>query len=131
MSKGALGSVFPVSIVVLAIIAIWYLGAAYMNSQWTLDQAERAGKTVTTYEVLADPMNQKRPVLPAPHQVGEEIWKTTVEKKITSKRSLVYHGWITLSATLVGFALGTVLGIALAVAIVHSRVMELSAMPAL
>lgn len=122
-------SLFPVATMILAIIAIWYLGTIYMNAQWTLDQAGRADKTLSTYEVVADTMNQKRPVLPAPHQVAEEIWKTTAEKKITSKRSLVYHGWITLSATLVGFALGTILGIMLAVAIVHSRVMEMSAMP--
>ena len=31
------------------------------------------------------------------------------------KRSLVYHAWVTLSSTLLGFVLGTVLGIALAV----------------
>ena len=53
--------------------------------------------------------------LPAPHQVAVEIWDTTVNKKITSKRSLVYHGWITLSATLLGFVFGTGLGMLLAV----------------
>ena len=35
---------------------------------------------------------------------------------VTSKRSLVYHAWVTLSSTLLGFAIGTVLGIVLAVA---------------
>ena len=58
-----------------------------------------------------------------------EIWKTTVEKRITSKRSLVYHGWITLSATLLGFVMGVGLGILLAVGIVHNRAMDLSVMP--
>jgi NitT/TauT family transport system permease protein len=61
--------------------------------------------------------------------VGIEIWKTTVEKKITSKRSLVYHGWITLSSTLLGFAIGTSMGILLAVGIVHNRAMDMSVMP--
>ena len=74
-------------------------------------------------------MSQERPVLPAPHQVAGEIWKTTVQKRITSKRSLVYHGWITLSATLLGFAMGVGLGILLAVGIVHNRAMDLSVMP--
>ena len=55
--------------------------------------------------------------------------ETTALKKITSKRSLVYHAWITLSATLLGFAMGVVLGILLAVGIIHSRVMDLSVMP--
>ena len=33
--------------IVIAIIAIWYAGAARMNAQWEYDQAERAGKTVS------------------------------------------------------------------------------------
>jgi len=72
---------------------------------------------------------QARPRLPAPQQVLGELWATTVQKKITSKRSLIYHGWVTLSATLLGFAIGTGLGIVLAVGIVHSRVMDMSVMP--
>jgi NitT/TauT family transport system permease protein len=48
---------------------------------------------------------------------------------VTSKRSLVYHGWITLSATLLGFAIGTGAGILLAIGIVHNRAMDLSVMP--
>jgi NitT/TauT family transport system permease protein len=46
-----------------------------------------------------------------------------------SKRSLIYHGWITLQSTLWGFALGTVLGMAGAIAIVYSRVVNMSLMP--
>jgi NitT/TauT family transport system permease protein len=49
--------------------------------------------------------------------------------KPSSKRSLVYHGWVTLSSTLLGFLMGTVLGIALAVGIVHSRTLDRSLMP--
>ena len=115
--------------VVFAIIVIWYGAAFMMNKQWTLDQAERAGTTVTTSEVFKDTMAQERPQLPAPHQVITEIWKTTVEKKITSKRSLIYHAGITLSSTSLGFLMGSLLGITLAISIVHSRAMDLSVMP--
>jgi NitT/TauT family transport system permease protein len=48
---------------------------------------------------------------------------------VTSKRSLVYHGWITLSSTLLGFVFGTILGIGLAVAIVHNNASDRSLMP--
>ncbi len=41
----------------------------------------------------------------------------------------MFHGWITLSATLLGFAIGTVGGVILAVGIVHSRAMDMSVMP--
>lgn len=122
-------SILPVLTVVLIIIGVWYLAAAWMNSTWTVQQAARAGQELTTSEILKDTMQQERPKLPAPHQVAEELWKTTVEKKITSKRSLVYHGWITLSATLLGFAIGTGLGILLAVGIVHNKAMDMSVMP--
>ena len=122
-------SVLPILTVVAAIIALWYGAAVWLNSKWVYDQAARAGVEVSFPEVVKKTMNQERPKLPAPHQVAAELWKTTVEKKITSKRSLVFHGWITLSATLLGFAIGTGLGILLAVGIVHNRAMDMSVMP--
>lgn len=115
--------------IVIAIIAIWYAGAARMNAQWEYDQAERADRTVTFMEILPNTMAQERPILPAPHQVAEELWKTTVEKKVTSKRSLIYHTWITFNATFLGFIFGAGLGILLAVGIVHNRAMDMSVMP--
>ena len=122
-------SLLPVATVVAAIVAVWYLAAVALNMPWERDQAARAGTEVAFLDRVAGTMAQERPVLPAPHQVVAEIWKTTAEQKITSKRSLVYHGWITLSATLLGFVFGTALGMLLAVGIVHSRAMDLSIMP--
>lgn len=121
--------ILPIGTVVLAIIAIWYAAAVYLNTQFERDQAERAGTEISFSEILPRTMAQERPVLPAPHQVFAELWNTTVEKKITSKRSLVYHSWITLSSTLLGFAMGTVLGVALAVGIVHFQTLDRSLMP--
>jgi len=119
----------PVLAVVIAIVVVWYGGAVFLNAPWERDQAERAGVELSLKTMVANTMAQKRPVLPAPHQVAIEIWDTTVGKKITSKRSLVYHAGITLSATLLGFAMGVVLGIALAIGITHNRAMDLSVMP--
>lgn len=119
----------PVLVVTAAIVVIWYAASVWMNSTWTLDQAERAGETPSFGQIVADTMAQDRPLLPPPHQVAAELWELTAEKKITSKRSLVYHGWITLQATMLGFAVGAVMGIALAIGIVHSRTMDMSVMP--
>ncbi len=121
--------VVPVLSVVLMILGLWYLGAICLNASWTLDQAARSGQSVGMLELVADTMSQARPKLPAPHQVAAELWASTVEQEVTSKRSLVYHAWVTLSATLLGFAIGTVAGIALAVGIVHNRAMDMSVMP--
>ena len=134
LTNGAITRLFagktgPVLVVVLAIIAIWYVAAILMNAPWQRDVFARAGTDYSTAELIAATWAQERPVLPAPHQVAVEIWNTTVEKNITSKRSLVFHSWVTLSSTLVGFIIGTVLGIALAVAIVHSRTLDRSLMP--
>lgn len=123
------GRTVPVLVVIAAIMTIWYAATVWLNMPWQLGVYEREGRSWNTSELIADTMAQERPVLPAPHQVAVEIWETTVEKKVTSKRSLVYHAWITLSATLLGFAIGTVLGIVLAVAIVHNRATDRSVMP--
>ncbi len=123
----------PVLTVVVAIFVLWYAAAVALNAPWAYDKAKRAGVEITFSEMVTDTMNQKKPKLPAPHQVGKEIWKTTGEMvakgRAFSKRSLIYHSWITLSATLLGFAMGTGLGIALSVGIVYNRTMDMSVMP--
>ncbi|MGI9371575.1 MAG: ABC transporter permease [Hyphomicrobiales bacterium] len=122
--------ILPVLTVVAAIIAIWYIATVLLNAPFQRDTYERAKNTTwTTSQLISDTLAQERPVLPAPHQVVEEIYKTTVLKKITSKRSLIYHSWVTLSSTLLGFIIGTVFGILLAVLIVHNRAMDKSLMP--
>ena len=122
-------SLLPVLTVLGVIVALWYAACVPMNSAWTIRQIERSGESMTVTEQIADTWSQDRPRLPAPHQVAAELWDTVVMKKVTSKKSLVYHGWITLSATLLGFAIGTGLGVLLAVGIVHSRAMDMSVMP--
>jgi NitT/TauT family transport system permease protein len=122
-------SVVPVLSVVGFLLVMWYAAAVWLNAPWAYDKATRSGEVLTTSTLIADTWSQEKPKLPAPHQVGKEIWKTTVEKKITSKRSLIYHSWVTLSATLLGFVMGTGLGILLAVGIVYNRTMDMSVMP--
>ena len=120
----------PVLVVVMAIVAIWYLAAVLLNTPFQRDIYKRAKlDNVTTSKLIADTLSQRRPVLPSPHQVAVEIYKTTVLKKVTSKRSLIYHAGITLSSTLLGFIMGTLLGIVLAIAIVYNRSLDKSLMP--
>jgi NitT/TauT family transport system permease protein len=136
---GAVSSaVLPVLVVVGCIVAIWYAAAIGLNRAWTLDQIERRGLEMSATEILADAMNQERPVLPAPHQVGAELWATTMGEPVLRERrgeyrpnprSLFFHAWQTLAPTLMGFVLGTLTGILLAVGIVHNRAMDLSVMP--
>ena len=144
-------SFLPIMTVLGVIVLIWYAAVAPMNIRGALDVAERGGADVVPPESRArfeqpvwrlmvdNPQHiaagyaLDRPRLPTPQQVGQELWKTTGEMALKgramSKRSLLYHGWITLQSTLWGFALGTALGMAGAIAIVYSRVVDMSLMP--
>jgi len=119
----------PVLVVVAAIVALWYAGAIWLNAPWQFNAFERQGTAWTTADFISGTLAQERPVLPAPHQIAAEMQKTIIDTRITSKRSLVFHSWITLSSSLLGFAIGTVLGILLAVGIVHVRSLDKSLMP--
>lgn len=123
------GSTGPVLVVVLVILALWYVAAVFMNWQGVTDTFSRAGEQHTTGEVLLATLNQERPVLPAPHQIVVELKKTVFDITITSRRNLLFHAWVTLSSTLLGFGLGALLGIVLAVLIVHVKTLERSLMP--
>ncbi|MEM9970227.1 MAG: ABC transporter permease subunit [Pseudomonadota bacterium] len=144
-------NVLPIFTVLAVIVGLWWAAVAPMNMRAALDIAERAGaaivpegsvprREVSVWRLMADNSEHiaagyalDRPRLPTPAQVGEELWKTTGEMALRgralSKRSLIYHGLITLQSTLWGFLLGTTLGILGAVAIVYSRVADMSLMP--
>jgi NitT/TauT family transport system permease protein len=122
-------ALLPILAVLGVIVALWYAATVWMNAPWVRDQAARAGTEVTFAQIVPETMNLERPVLPAPHQVVAELWKGVAGQAVTSKRSLVYHAWVTLSATLLGFGIGTVMGVLLAIGIVHNRAMDLSVMP--
>lgn len=140
-------SLLPIATVVAVIFAVWTAAVVPMNIHLTADQAARQDITVTP----ATPAERKelvgmelalqnpsiwamtytldRPRLPSPHQVAAELYKTVFTVAPTSRRSLLHHAWVTLSATLLGFVIGTVAGILLAVGIVYNRTMDKSVMP--
>ena len=118
-----------IAVVLAFILVIWYGAAVYLNSDVLIDKYERQ-KTEWNFQVLVkDSWSMGRPVLPAPHQIMEDMNKSLFGRKITSKRSLVYHGWITISSTLVGFVMGGILGILLAIGIVHVPTLNKSVLP--
>ncbi len=129
MTEVLRNKVWPVVAVIVAIVLLWYIAALFMNHSVAVNEAELKGETLTSSELWMKSYTLKKPLLPSPDQIAVEIWKSTAEMKITSKRSLIYHAWVTLSATLLGFAIGTVTGILLAVGIVHNKAMDKSLMP--
>ncbi len=124
----------PVVTILVALVAIWYAAALPMHSARTYMMAPDDAELPFS-ELVADTWSQKKPQLPLPHQIVAEVKKQATfawiwkEKRRGYKRSLIYHTWVTLSSTLLGFALGLVLGVSLSLAIVYSRVMDFSVMP--
>jgi NitT/TauT family transport system permease protein len=121
--------VVPVLTVTAVILVVWYIAAIFMNAPFQRDQDRRSGVTSTTSELILKTWGQPKPTMPAPHQVAETLYKNIFTVKPWSARSLVYHAWVTLSSTLFGFAMGTVLGVVIAVGIVHIPALERSFLP--
>ena len=119
----------PVIVVVAVLIVLWYLAAILMNAALVRDAFERNDVKYTTAELIAGTLDAERPVVPAPHQVAENFFNSVFDYPPNSPRSLAYHAWVTLSATVVGFAIGALFGIVLAVLIVHLRTLEKSLLP--
>jgi NitT/TauT family transport system permease protein len=122
-------ALLPVLVVVAAVLALWYAVAVALNWQVVSDARARADLPPDTWQIVAATLSHNRPLLPAPHQVAQEIWRSTATLPVTSRRSLLHHAWVTLSAALVGFGLGVLAGVVAAVAIVHLRTLERSLLP--
>ncbi|GHD11127.1 ABC transporter permease [Tianweitania populi] len=129
MSEARGNRIIPVLVMLIAIVAIWYAGTYFMNAPFQRDLDRRAGVTRSSGDLFIATMTQPKPTLPAPHQVATNFFENTFLRKITSNRSLIYHAGVTLSSTLLGFVIGTVLGILIAVGIVHFTSLDRSLMP--
>lgn len=124
------GSAMPVLVVLTVLLVVWYGAAVLMNAPWQQTLYSRAGTVdVPLPQYLSDLWSQAKPILPAPHQVVQEVWLKTTGENPGSPRSFIYHAGITLGATLLGFVFGTLLGLGLAVMIVHNEAMNRSLMP--
>jgi NitT/TauT family transport system permease protein len=121
------GAALPVAVVCLVIILVWYAACIPMNAVVAESRIAAAGGGFGN--TLAISWSLDRPVIPAPHQIVVELWNSVFAVAPWAIKSLVYHSWITLSSTALGFLLGALLGIGLAIAIVHSKLLSKSLMP--
>lgn len=127
------GSALPVLAITMLILAAWYAACLPMNRN--LPQLASPTEWMERYRIA---WALERPVLPAPHQIVLELYNSTVNTRlfretadgiVLNPRNLLSHAWVTLSATLLGFAIGTLLGILIAIGIVHDRTLARSLMP--
>jgi len=119
----------PVLVVVLALLVVWYVAAVLMNMGLVRDAFEREEVRYAFADLISGTVSAERPLLPAPHQIVRTFIDGVFGYPPSSPRSLLYHSYITLSATFVGFLFGAVFGVVLAVLIVHLRTLQKSLLP--
>ena len=129
MSNSRREQVLPVAAVLAAVVVIWYLGSIGLNSQGAIERVLSNQPGWGWHELVAVTWNMERPVLPAPHQVAADLWSSLTDWPLDSPRNLLLHVGVTAQSTLVGFVLGTLLGVVLAAANVHSRTLDRALLP--
>ena len=129
MASPERGRAGPV-LVVLAIVAVlWYALAVWLNAPQVIERSLSSQPGWGLLDLARLAWSMDRPVLPAPHQIALDLYDSIFHWPLDSPRNLLYHAAVTSSATLLGFVLGTALGVVLAVAIVHSRTLDRSLFP--
>jgi NitT/TauT family transport system permease protein len=118
-----------VLLMVVFILVAWYGGAVALNAPQVSERLDGLGEPWGWQQLAQGAWAMERPVLPAPHQVAQNWWVSVFETEIDSPRSLVHHAGVTLTATLLGFALGMTLGVLLAIGVVHSVVLDRGLLP--
>ncbi|MDT7837549.1 ABC transporter permease [Aquabacterium sp. OR-4] len=120
----------PVAVVLAAVLLLWYGGAVGLNAQGAIERVlTPRGTAYGWQELVATTWAMERPVLPAPHQVLADLRESLFDFPLDSPRNLLYHAAVTAQSTLLGFVLGTLLGVVLAAAIVHSRTLDRALLP--
>jgi NitT/TauT family transport system permease protein len=125
----AVQRVLPVATVLALLLVLWYAAAVWLNAPQVMPQLDDRGAPWGAVDLMDAAWSMERPVLPAPHQVLLDWERSVFETEIDSPRSLLLHAGITLSAAALGFVLGMLLGVALALGIVHSRVLDRGLLP--
>lgn len=122
--------ILPVAVVTLAVIALWYAGALWLNGPQVLDGFTRShNDTWSLSDFAAQAFSQKRPILPTPDQIAVELFTSITGYPLGHVRNLLFHTAVTAGSALTGFGMGVVLGILLAVGIVQVKTLESSLLP--
>ncbi|WP_318386551.1 ABC transporter permease [Enterobacter sp.] len=121
--------IFPVGVMLLLALILWYALAVALNAPGTIERVLTPRGAWDAGDLLAATLNAKRPLLPVPHQLVMDIWNSVTGWPVDSPRNLLLHTWVTASAALTGFAMGVLLGVLLAIGIVHSRTLDKALLP--
>ena len=96
---------WPVLTVIATLLVLWYAAAIWLNAPQVIERLNGLGDPWNNIDLVAATWAMERPVLPAPHQIAQDFWSSIADHEVDSPRSLVFHAGVTLTATLLGFAL--------------------------
>ncbi len=119
----------PVAVMLVLLIVIWYLAAWALNAPGAIERVMPQDAPWTWQNLFSATMEMQRPLMPAPHQVAIDLWSSLIDWPLDSPRNLLFHVAVTAESTLWGFVMGTLLGLLLSVAIVHSRTLDRALLP--
>lgn len=118
----------PIVIVGVAILIVWYAAAIALNAP-LVSQTHSAGEHASAWSLAAGALDVTRPILPAPHKIAADLAVSIFGYPPTDPHSILYHVAVTAFSTLLGFVLGSIIGMLLAIGIVHAGALEASLMP--
>jgi NitT/TauT family transport system permease protein len=119
----------PVLTLVLALLVVWYAAAVGMNAAGAIERVLAPKGEWHWPDLINATLNMQRPILPAPHQIAVDLWSSIADWPLTSPRNLLYHAGVTAGAALTGFVMGVLLGLLLAICIVHSVTLDKALLP--
>jgi len=119
----------PVLVILALTLLAWYALAVYLNAPGAVERVLDPKGPWNWRDLVEATLAMQRPVLPAPHQVALDLYSSLFDWPLDSPRNLIFHVAVTGRSTLVGFAMGTLLGLVLSVCIVHSRTLDRALLP--
>jgi NitT/TauT family transport system permease protein len=81
---------FPVLVVLLAVLLLWYLAAWMLNAPGAIERVLDADAGYTWQELFSATMSMERPLMPAPHQVVLDFWSSLTDWPVDSPRNWLY-----------------------------------------
>jgi NitT/TauT family transport system permease protein len=120
--------VLPFAAVFVALISMWYVAAYFLNAPQAVNFVDPDDQN-KFWLVVQAAWTMDRPVLPTPDQIFFSLANSIFDYPLDSPRNFLLQTAYTAETALTGLALGLVMGIVIAVGIVHSRVLDRSLMP--
>ena len=90
----------PVLTVLALVLLAWYGAAVWLNAPQIIERVLSHQPGWGAADLMRLTWAMDRPVLPAPHQIAADLFNSITGWPIDSPRNLLFHTYVTSSATL-------------------------------